>query len=236
MSPSAPHLCTPNTFAYLCLRGRVPLALSGMHVLIINPAFCSRIELLPAFKEGCINALCTVIPCQVSCGICEVVCLDPLPVERFAWSKNIPSGAAGDPASLDEPPASLSPRRAARMAFVSSFSFWREETKEQRGEEKLDKERVHYIETTKRMEEKGVERETNGCKGCICTDTAETRRDRRELRRNEWMWRLQMYKLVWARRQRNEWKIRELRGRNEGCRCTNSHGRGDNETNGREGN
>jgi len=48
-------------------------------------------------------------------------------VERFARSKNIPSGAAGDPASLDEPPASLSPRRAARMAFVSSFSFWREE-------------------------------------------------------------------------------------------------------------
>jgi len=51
-------------------------------------------------------------------------------------SINIPSGAraADDPASLDEPPASLSLHRAASIALVSFFSFWQEERTEVRGE------------------------------------------------------------------------------------------------------
>jgi len=174
--------------------------------------------------SGFVRHLCSCVFGSAPCG---KICL----VERHTVRCSRRPGFTGRAACVFV----TAPRRAHGVRFF--FQFLARGDKEERGEKKLDKERVHYIETTKRMEEKGVERETNGCQGCICTDTSETRRDRRELReRNEWMWRLQMYKLVWAQRQRNEWKRRELRERNEGCRCTNSHGRGDNKTNGREGN
>lgn len=43
----------------------------------------------------------------------------------YSDGENVPFRDAGDPASLeDKSPASLSPRRAARIALVSSFRFW----------------------------------------------------------------------------------------------------------------